>query len=56
MKNKFNNDIYSMYEEEYNKNILLTKKINDYKLELENLKYELKYQSNSLENKIRTTT
>ncbi len=56
MKNKFNNDIYSMYEEEYNKNILLTKKINDYKLELENLKYELKYQSKSLENKIRTAT
>ncbi len=53
MKNKFNNEIYSMYEKEYNKNILLAKKINDYKLELENLKYELKYQKDGFENKIR---
>ncbi len=56
MKSKFSNDVYSMYEEEYNKNILLTKRIKDYKLEIENLKYELKSQSKSLENKIRKAT
>ncbi len=43
MKNKFSNDIYLMYKEEYNKNILLTQKNRVYNLELENLKYELKY-------------
>ncbi len=45
-----------MYEEEYNKNILLTKKNKEYKLDLENLKNELKYQSKNLENKIRKAT
>ena len=54
MKNKFNNDVYTMYEREYNKNNLLLKKMNDYKLEIENLKYELTYQKKSSENKIRT--
>lgn len=56
MKNKFSNDVYLMYEEEYNKNILLTKKNKNYKLELENLKYELKNQSKNLENKISKAT
>jgi len=56
MKNKFNNDVYSMYEEEYNKNILLIQKNKNCKLELDNLKYELKCQSKNLENKIRKAT
>ncbi len=56
MKDKFSNNVYSMYEEEYNKNILLTQKNKDYKLELDNLKYELKYLKKNLANKIRKAT
>lgn len=53
MRNKFSNDVYSMYEEEYNKNILLSKKNKSYKLEIDNLKYEIKYLNKNVENKIR---
>ena len=49
---KYNNDIYSMYEEECNKNILLNKQINQYKLENNNLQYELNYKIKSFGNKI----
>ena len=49
---KYNNDIYLMYEEECNKNILLNKQINQYKLENNNLQYELNYKIKSFDNKI----
>ena len=49
---KYDNDIYSMYEEECNKNILLNKQINQYKLENNNLQYELNYKIKSIGNKI----
>ena len=43
-KNKYSQDVYKMYEHEYNKNILLTKEIKEVKLELATLKYEFKYK------------
>ncbi len=53
-RNKFNNDIYNMYEEECLKNKDLTKELEYTKLENKNLKYELKYQKDSFEQKIKT--
>lgn len=51
-REKYNNDIFKMYEKECNKNKLLNKEIKNYKLEISNLKYELYYQQNSFDNKI----
>ena len=52
-RSKYNNDIYSMYEEECLKNKILKQEQKDLKLENSNLKYELKYQKDSFENKIK---
>lgn len=52
-RSKFNDDIYNMYEEECNKNKILSKELQNIKLENSNLKYELKYQKDSMENKIK---
>lgn len=49
---KYNNDIYLMYEEESNKNNLLTKEIKRCKLEIDNLQYELSYKTKSIASKI----
>ena len=48
MKRNINNEIYKMYEEEYNKNKRLSQNINKLKLEL----YSLKCEISSLKNKI----
>ena len=40
MQKNYNNSIYEMYEEEYNKNQILEKEINKLKLENSTLKYE----------------
>ena len=48
MKRNINNEIYKMYEEEYNKNKTLSQNINKLKLEL----YSLKCEISSLKNKI----
>ena len=50
-RSKFINDIYDMYEEEYNKNLILTKENKNLKLEISTLKYELKYIEKSTDNK-----
>ncbi len=52
MRSNYNNVTYKMYEEEYNKNFKLLKKIDDLKLENANLKYELKHQKDSVQKKI----
>ena len=52
-KYKYNNDIYSMYEEEYQKNIKLNCEQKSLKLEIFNLKYELDYMNKSFENKLK---
>ncbi|MGN1330794.1 MAG: transposase [Clostridia bacterium] len=52
-RNKYNNDIYSMYLEECSKNKDLTKELKYTKLENENLKYELNYKNDSFEQKIK---
>ena len=52
-KYKYNNDIYSMYEEEYQKNIKLNSEQKSLKLEIFNLKYELDYMNKSFENKLK---
>ena len=49
---KYNNDIYSMYEEQYNKNIKLSKENKKLKFEISNTKYELDYLKKSTQNKI----
>lgn len=54
MKNKFNNDIYSMYEEECLRNKDLSKEIKYLKLENKNLKYELNYKNDSFEQKMKS--
>ena len=41
-KYKYNNDIYSMYEEEYQKNIKLNCEQKSLKLEILNLKYGIR--------------
>ncbi len=38
----YNNNLYQMYEEEYNRNIKLSKEIKELKLNNTNLQYELK--------------
>lgn len=53
-KNNYNNDIYEMYEEECNKNILLSKENWNLRLENSNLKYELQYKKESFDNKIKS--
>ena len=52
-RSKFNNDIYGMYEKEYNKNLILRKENKNLKLEISTLKYELKYIEKSTDNKIK---
>ncbi len=52
MKNKFNNDIYSMYEKTIEKNEQLIKELKKEKLEIANLKYQLNYQNKSFQNKL----
>ena len=54
-KNKFNNDIYDMYEKEYDKNKILSKENQTLKLENSNLKYELEYLKKSTDNKIKSS-
>lgn len=53
-KNKYNNDIYAMYEEECLKNKKLEQEKRNLKLENTNLKYELDYKNNSFEKKIKS--
>lgn len=53
-RSKYNNDIYSMYEEEYLKNEGLSKELKYIKLENKNLKYELNYKKDSFEQKIKS--
>lgn len=48
MRNNYNNDIYKMYEEEYNKNKLLIKEINDLKSTIYSLKLDLKSKRNKV--------
>ena len=38
---KISNAIFNMYEEEYNKNLILSKEIRNLKLKNSNLKYDL---------------
>ena len=56
MRSNYNKEIYKMYENECNKNSALSKEIKNLKLEKSNLNYELKYQRESFENKIRKST
>lgn len=49
---KYSYDTFKMYEEECDKNKLLTKEINNLKLEISNLKYELDYSEKSYNNKL----
>ena len=49
---KYNNEIYKMYEDEVIKNGKANKEIKKLKLELQNIKYELDYLKKSTENKI----
>lgn len=49
---KYNNNIYDMYEEQYNKNLKLSKENKKLKLEMANAKYELDYLKKSTQNKI----
>lgn len=53
MQKNYNNSIYEMYEEEYNKNQILEKEINKLKLENSTLKYELKYIKKTAEDRIK---
>lgn len=53
-RNKYNNDIYSMYLEEYSKNKDLTKELKYTKIENENLKYELNCKNASFEQKLKS--
>lgn len=52
-KNKYNNDIYKMYEEEYNKNFILNNKVKNLKLDNYNLKYELNKVLKNIDKKIK---
>ena len=49
---KYNNDIYGMYEEQYNTNLELSKENKKLKFEMANVKYELNYLKKSTQNKI----
>ena len=51
-----NNNIYEMYEEEFYKVEKLNKIINNQKLEIDTLKYELSYLNKNIENKIISET
>lgn len=53
-RSKYNNDIYSMYEEECLKNKKLENEQRNLKLENLNLKYELEYKNNSFEKQIKS--
>lgn len=53
MIRKNNDSIYNMYEDECNKNKILYKERRELKLEISNLKYELKYHKDSMQNKIK---
>ena len=52
-KYNYNNEIYLMYEEEYQKNLKLINKQKSLRLENFNLKYELEYKSKSFEKKLK---
>ena len=49
---KISNAIFNMYEEEYNKNLILSKEIRNQKLKNSNLKYDLEYLKKSINIKI----
>ena len=49
-KNKYNNDIYTMYEKETLKNQKLTSKYNKLRWEVEELRYDNKKLNNALSN------
>ena len=49
-KNKYNNDIYSMYEKESLKNQKITSKYNKLRWEVEELRYDNKKLNNELSN------
>lgn len=51
-KYNYNNDIYSMYEEECQKNLKLNNEQKSLKLENLNLKYELKYKNESFKKQL----
>jgi len=53
-RSKYNNDIYSMYEEECLKLKKIEQENRNLKLENSNLKYELEYKNKSLEKKIKS--
>lgn len=53
--NKYNNEIYKMYEEEYNKNVVLSKEIKTLKTKIASLEYDLNYLKKSTENKIKNS-
>lgn len=50
----YNNNLYQMYEEEYNRNIKLSKEIKELKLNNTNLQYELKRFKKNIDNRIIT--
>lgn len=52
MKKSYNNDIYKMYEEEYNKNKLLIKEINDLRLKVYSLNSDLTNTKNKINKEI----
>lgn len=54
-KEKYNNEIYKMYEEEYNKNLILSKEIKILRSEISGLKSELNYLKKSEDNKIKNS-
>ena len=51
-----NKDIYEMYEEEFNKVEKLNKVINKQKLEIDTLKYELKYSKERIKSEVNKAT
>lgn len=53
-RSKYNNDIYSMYEEECLKVKKLEEEKRELKLENENLKYELDYKNSSFDKKVKS--
>ena len=48
----YSNNLYQMYEEEYNKNLKLSKEIKELKLSNTNLQYELKRFKKNIDNRI----
>lgn len=53
MRKNYNENIYKMYEEEYNKNKLLSKEINDLKLTVYSLKCDLTNEKNKCVNEVK---